>query len=57
MMGGGFDWGYNMMGEGWVGVLLTVLIAILIIAGIVALVAWALRASGRGSSGSKTPSS
>ena len=57
MMNQGFDWNYNMMGGGWGGGLLTILIGILIVVGIVAIVLWAVRASGRGSSGDKTPPS
>jgi putative membrane protein len=47
MMGQGFGNGFNMMGGyGWFGVLLTLLFGALIIAGIVLLVFWVVRASG-----------
>ena len=53
MMGQGFGNGFNMMGGyGWFGVLLELLFGALIIAGIVLLVLWAVRASGsHGTSG------
>jgi len=54
MMNRGFDWNYNMMGDGWGGGLLTILTGILVVAGIVPMVIWAIRAYGRGSSGHKT---
>lgn len=45
MMGRGYGFGYDMMGGGWFGGLLMFLFGALIIAGIVLLVIWALRAS------------
>jgi uncharacterized membrane protein len=45
-MGRGFGYGYNMMGAGWFGGLLMLLFGALIVAGIVLLVIWAVRASG-----------
>lgn len=60
MMGGygrGFGYGYgNMMGGGWFGGLLFLLFALLICAGIVMLIVWAVRASGsHGASGATPP--
>ena len=57
MTGRGFNYGYNMMGGGWVGGLLMFLFGVLVLAGIVLLVIWAVRASGRGhaAAGGTTP--
>ena len=47
MMGRGYDYGYNMMGgTGWLGGVLVFLFGALIIAGVVLLIIWAVRASG-----------
>ena len=47
MMGRGYGYGYNMMGGyGWFGGLLMLLFGALVIAGIVLLIVWAVRASG-----------
>jgi len=47
MMGrGGFDYGYgNMLGGGWLGLLLMLLFGALVLVGIVLLVVWAVRSS------------
>jgi len=58
MYGRGFDNGYGtMMGGGWLGWLLMLLFAALVIAGIVLLIVWVVRASsGHGTaSGSASP--
>jgi len=56
MMGRGYDYGYNMMGGyGWFGGLLMFLFGALVIAGIVLLIVWAVRASGGHSAGGGTP--
>jgi len=57
MMGRGFGYGYNMMGGyGWLGTLLLFLFGALVIAGIVLLIVWAMRASGgHGSTGGVSP--
>ena len=53
MMGRGFGNGFNMMGGyGWFGGLLILLFGALIIAGIVLLVVWLVKASGSHSPGS-----
>lgn len=45
----GWDYGYDMMGGGWVGALLTAFFGALIVAGLVVLVVWAIRsATGHG---------
>ena len=57
MMGGyrGLGYGYDMMDGAW-GSVLALLFGLLVIAGIVLLVLWAVRASsGQGSAGSVTP--
>lgn len=46
MMGRGYGYGYNMMGGGWIGGLVMLLFAALLVAGAVLLVIWAIRASG-----------
>lgn len=49
MMGGygrGIGYGYDMMGSSWLGGLLIVLFGLLVLAGIAALIVWAVRASG-----------
>lgn len=48
MMGGfgrGLGWGYDMMGGGWLGLLLMLLFGLLVLVGIVLLIVWAVRAS------------
>jgi putative membrane protein len=57
MMDRGYGYGYNMMGGyGWFGGLLMLLFGALVIAGIVLLVMWAVRASGgHGTTGSSAP--
>lgn len=46
MMGQGYGYGYDMMGgSGWLGALLIFFFGALVIAGIVLLVIWAVRAS------------
>ena len=58
MMGRGFNYGYNMMGGGWVGGLLMFLFGALVLAGIVLLIVWAVRASsghGTGAGASQPP--
>lgn len=59
MMGRGFGYGCNMMGGyGWFGTLLMFLFGALVIAGIVLLVIWAVRASGgHGAAGTPPQSS
>lgn len=44
-MMGPYGWGYDMMGGGWFGGLLMLLFSVLIIAGVVLLVIWAVRQS------------
>lgn len=45
-MGRGYGYGYNMMGDyGWFGAVLMFVFGALIIAGIVLLIVWAVRAS------------
>ena len=54
MMGRGYGWGYNNMmgGAGWFGGLLVLLFGALIVAGVVLLIVWAVRASsGHGATG------
>ena len=57
MMGPGFGYGYNMMdGGSWVGGLLLFLFGLVIIAGIVLLIVWAVRQStGRAAAGGSGP--
>lgn len=46
MYGRGLDWGYGMMGGGgWLGAVLMLVFGLLVIAGIVLLVIWAVRTS------------
>lgn len=57
MMGYGRGYGYgygDMMGGGWFGGVMMLLFGVLIIAGIVMLVIWAVRASGGHTSGGMT---
>lgn len=59
MMGGygpGSGYGYNMMNGGWFGGLLMLAFGVLVLAGIVLLVVWAVRASaGHGVAGGSAP--
>ncbi|MBE0417124.1 MAG: hypothetical protein IBX63_05120 [Coriobacteriia bacterium] len=57
MMGRGYDYGYDMMGGyGWFGGLLVLLFGALVIAGIVLIVIWAVRASsGHGTTHGSAP--
>lgn len=55
MMGRGFNYGYNMMGGGWLGGLMMFLFGVLVIAGIVLLIVWAVRASGGHASAGGSP--
>jgi len=57
MMGRGYGYGYDMMGGyGWFGGLLFLLFGALVVAAIVLLIIWAVRASGRhGDSGTAAP--
>lgn len=53
----GYDYGYgNMMGGGWFGALMMLFFGALIVAGLVLLVIWAVRAS-RGGAGGAVPRS
>ncbi|HZL06498.1 MAG TPA: hypothetical protein VFE45_13990 [Coriobacteriia bacterium] len=45
MMTGGYGYGYDMMNGGWLGPLLMFLFGLLVLAGIVLLVIWAVRSS------------
>ncbi|MDZ4063287.1 MAG: SHOCT domain-containing protein [Coriobacteriia bacterium] len=57
MMGGYGQWpGYNMMNSGWFGGVLMLLFGALVLAGIVLLVIWAVKASGgHGAAGGFAP--
>lgn len=56
MMGRGYGYGYDMMGGvGWFGFALMLLFGALVIAGIVLLIVWAVRASSGHDTGSGTP--
>jgi putative membrane protein len=56
MMGRGYNYGYNMAGGGWFGGLVMFLFGALVIAGIVLLIVWAVRASGgHGTAGGSAP--
>ena len=52
----GWDYGYNMMGGGWAGTLIMLFFGLLILAGIVLVIVWAIRASsGHGQVGQGHP--
>jgi len=57
MVGRGYGYGYDMMGGyGWFGALLLFLFGVLVVAGIVLLIIWAVRASAHHpSAGGGTP--
>ncbi|MDA3936287.1 MAG: hypothetical protein PF636_05410 [Actinomycetota bacterium] len=57
MMSRTYDYGYNMMGgSGWLGGVLILVFGALLIAGIVLLILWAVRASsGHGTTGGVPP--
>lgn len=56
MMGRGYSYGYDMMGGGWLGGLLMLVFGALVVAGIVLLILWAVKASSsHGSSGGSVP--
>lgn len=45
MMGRGWGWDYGMMGSGWVATLITAFFGALIVAGLIVLIVWAIRAA------------
>lgn len=56
MMGPGYGYGYDMMGGyGWFGAVLAFLFGALVVAGIVLLIVWAVRASSRQSAAGGPP--
>lgn len=57
MMGYGSGWGYDMMGGGWFVSLFMLFFGLLVLAGLVLLVVWAVRASGGSGSSGGTGSS
>ena len=50
--GRGFGLGYDMMGAGWLGGLVMLFFGLLVLAGLVLLVVWAVRAVGGGNASS-----
>jgi putative membrane protein len=51
MYGRGLDYGYGVMGGGWLGLLMMLFFGALVVAGIVLVAVWAVRSSGHGHAG------
>lgn len=54
MMGRGWDYGYDMMGGSWIAMLLTAFFLALLVAGLIILAIWAIRAATGHNGGHRT---